>query len=363
MTVPASRPRAAGGSSSRRRAAELAAAIGAMDESVIILGRRGQVRLMNPAARATFAPATPSSLTQIRAWFADPDGTILPLVERTQTTPVELRPADGTDRWYELRSFPIEVESSDGGPAGNILVIRDITALRARQVAGEAFMGILSHELRTPITTIYGNSRLLRRAPDRLTEAERAEVLADIEAEADRLHRLVDDLLVLARFREERVTVGDEPLLIHRLLPPIVRAEESSWPGVRFELALARDLPPTRGDATYVEQAVRNLVGNAAKYGGSGTTVRVVAEEAEAGVAIRVLDEGPGFPADESRELFELFYRSPSTADRASGGGIGLFVCRRLVEAMGGRVWARPREEGGAEFGFWLPNYESEPEP
>ena len=71
-------------------------------------------------------------------------------------------------------------------------------------------------------------------------------------------------------------------------------------------------------------------------------------------VRVRILDNGPGFPIEESDRLFELYFRSPTTAARASGAGIGLFVCARLIRAMGGRIWARPRAEGGAEFGFSL---------
>ena len=107
---------------------------------------------------------------------------------------------------------------------------------------------------------------------------------------------------------------------------------------------------------------MRNLLSNAAKYGGAGSTVTVVAEPSEARatgeVIVRVLDDGPGFPADETNRLFELFYRSPGTAGSAGGAGIGLFVCARLIAAMGGRIWARPREGGGAEFGFALTELE-----
>jgi two-component system sensor histidine kinase KdpD len=99
---------------------------------------------------------------------------------------------------------------------------------------------------------------------------------------------------------------------------------------------------------------VRNLLSNAAKYGGVGSTVTIAAEAGEGEVLVRVLDDGPGFPPEEANRLFELFYRSPGTAGAATGAGIGLFVCARLVSAMGGRIWAAPREGGGAEFGFAL---------
>jgi len=118
---------------------------------------------------------------------------------------------------------------------------------------------------------------------------------------------------------------------------------------------MAERLPAVRGDLTYVEQVVRNLVGNAAKYGGVSEPVELTVEEIGAQVAVRVLDRGPGIGAEEAEDLFELFYRGATTAATASGAGIGLFVCRALVTAMGGRMWAAPRDGGGSEFGFSLP--------
>ena len=137
-------------------------------------------------------------------------------------------------------------------------------------------------------------------------------------------------------------------------MPRVVQSEEGRWPGVTFVPEIANSLPTVTADPTYAEQVIRNLLSNAAKYGGAGSTVAVRVEAGDHEVLVRVLDDGPGFPADETNRLFELFYRSPGTASAAGGAGIGLFVCARLVGAMGGRIWAAPRPEGGAEFGFAL---------
>jgi len=156
------------------------------------------------------------------------------------------------------------------------------------------------------------------------------------------------------------VEPAGEPLLLQRLLPRMAAAAQAASPGLRVDLDVAESLPTVRGEETYVEQVVRNFLSNARKYSPPGGTVRLAAEPANEEVVVRVQDDGPGFPAEEGERLFELFYRSPTTAEQASGAGIGLFVCRHLIDAMGGRVWARPRPEGGAEFGFALPRVQED---
>ncbi len=221
----------------------------------------------------------------------------------------------------------------------------------------DAFLGVISHELRTPITTIYGSAKILRNSGRRLPEATRSEAIADIEAEAERLYRLVEDLLVLSRSEGGRLEVGDEPVLLHHLLPRVVHSERQRRPGLQLELLMPRRLPAACGEETYIEQVVRNLIANAAKYGPPDATIELVAEQQEGEVIVRVLDRGPGISPDEAESMFELFYRSKRMAAHVGGAGIGLFVCRQLVEAMGGRIWARVRPEGGADFGFTLPMY------
>jgi two-component system sensor histidine kinase KdpD len=119
-------------------------------------------------------------------------------------------------------------------------------------------------------------------------------------------------------------------------------------------MQLATDLPVVAGEPTYVEQIVRNLLGNAAKYTPAGTRVVVEARREGSTIEVRVSDDGPGIPEDSVRRVFDLFYRDPDSARAVAGSGIGLFVCRSLVEAMGGRMWALRRPEGGSEFGFSL---------
>jgi K+-sensing histidine kinase KdpD len=217
----------------------------------------------------------------------------------------------------------------------------------------DAFNGIISHELRTPITAIYGGAKLLARRDRQLEPHVRQELIDDLEAEADRLYRLVEDLLVLSRSERGSIDRSDDPVVVQRIVDRVVGSEKARWPAVNFEV-VSSATATARGDETYVEQVLRNLLSNAAKYSPAGSTVQTIVDETAEGVRTRVLDEGAGIDSDESARLFELYYRSPTTSATTSGAGIGLFVCRALVEAMGGRIWATPRDGTGSEFGFVL---------
>ena len=117
-----------------------------------------------------------------------------------------------------------------------ILVIRDVTDARRREAIRETFIGVLSHELRTPVTTIFGGAKLLAREQSTLDEDTRRGIFRDIYDEAERLQRLVEDVVAMNRFSDEDGEIGWEPVLIQRLLPSVARSEESRWPGVTYVL-------------------------------------------------------------------------------------------------------------------------------
>jgi PAS domain S-box-containing protein len=336
------------------RAAELNAVIRTMGEGLVVCDAEGRITLANPAAQALFADAGARTYDDILVLLDDPDGRAPALGERGG--PVDLGVVGPEERWLELSTYPVASEKGDGsGGRETIVLVRDVTEARQRQTVRDTFIGVLSHELRTPVTTIYAGSKLLARGLDSLDEDVRRSVFEDIHVEAERLHRLVEDVIALTRFGEaDEGEIGNEPVLLQRVLPGVVRSEEVRWPGVTFTVELPGGIPTVIADPTYVEQVVRNLLSNAAKYGGPGSTVETRLEATDSEVLVTIRDDGPGFPKDEADRLFDLYYRSPSTASSASGAGIGLFVCARLIRAMGGRIWASPRPAGGAEFGFSL---------
>ncbi len=335
------------------RAAELNAVIRAMGEGVVVCQADGGITLTNPASEELFPGIEPRTFADILGQLHDPDE-IAPRLGQPGG-PVELATRSDPERWLEIATYPVNLEmglATHGEET--IVVMRDVTEARNRELVRETFIGVLSHELRTPVTTIFGGAKLLAREISSLDEETKRGIFRDIHDEAERLQRLVEDVVALNRFGEGRGEIGWEPVLLQRLVPRVVQSEEGRWPGVTFVVEMAQGLPTVTADPTYVEQVIRNLLSNGAKYGGSGSTVRITSEAGDGEVIVRVLDDGPGFPADEATRLFELFYRSPGTASAASGAGIGLFVCARLLAAMGGRIWATPRADGGAEFGFAL---------
>jgi PAS domain S-box-containing protein len=337
------------------RAAELNAVIRAMGDGVIVCGADGRTILANPAGRQMFPDVAETSYASILAQLHDPDGAAPKL--GTHAGPVVLRTRLEPERWIEVATYPVTERTSERDTGGEtILVLRDVTEQRQREAVRETFIGVLSHELRTPVTTIYGGARVLARDDNRLDDATRQEILIDVAEEAERLKRLVEDVVAMSRFGETETDLGREPVLLQRIVPAVMASEEERWPGVTFTMALEPGLPTVMADPTYLEQVVRNLLANAAKYGGQGTTVDVVvAYERESDeVTVCVRDDGPGIETHEAERLFDLFYRSPNTATATTGAGIGLFVCARLVRAMGGRVWARPLPAAGAEFAFAL---------
>jgi two-component system, OmpR family, sensor kinase len=224
---------------------------------------------------------------------------------------------------------------------------------RLRQFVADA-----SHELKTPLTSVRGFAELFRRgAAER--PADLALAMSRIEAEAERMGILVDDLLTLARLDQGRpltrepVDVGvlvGELVEDHRLLHP-------EWPA---ELDVSADAEVV-GDRVRLRQAFANVLANARSHTPPGTRVEVTVAADAAGVTVTLADEGPGIPEDVIDSVFERFVRADPSRARSSGGsGLGLAIVEGIVRAHGGRVEAANRPQGGAVFTVWLP---SEPPP
>ncbi len=287
--------------------------------------------------------------TAFRSWLAVPivrNGTGIGLVEIDST---------------EVDAFDADDEALLGAVvtvlAGAVEVAAHHEEERRSESLRDAFIGVISHELRTPVTTIFGLSQVLRRRSASLEPETREQAIVDIEEEADRLNRLIEDLLVLSRSERGRVQIDPEPLNLVRLVRRIADLESERHPNRRYTFTAPPMLPLVNGESTYVEQVVRNYLSNAEKYSRAATPIQIEmsVDEPAAEVAVRVLDRGIGVDVETAARAFELFYRTSDATRVAHGAGIGLFVCRELIRAMGGRTWMRPRDGGGTEVGFTLP--------
>lgn len=221
----------------------------------------------------------------------------------------------------------------------------------------QLFVAMISHELRSPLTTIMGNAHLLRRnGSGRLTEDQREQAITDIDDEASRLRVLIDNLMTLAEPADTAALRGQlEPTLVHRIAEQVIARHKKLRREHRVRLHTPAWVPPARAVPVYIDQIVENFLTNAEKYSPPRAAVDIEVQPEDGGVVVRVLDRGPGIEEAEARQLFAGFYRSARVYERAPGNGIGLAVCKRLADMQGGRVWARRREGGGSEFAAWLP--------
>ena len=263
---------------------------------------------------------------------------------------MEVALADGKTAVITQSSAP--VRDSSGAIVGAVAVTVDVTQRKESEQLRDAFLSVLSHELRTPVTTITAGSQFLAARSTQLEPAVVAEVAHDVFAESDRLRRMIDGLLVLAH------TERGVDLAIHGItsiaarLPAVVAGVAEEWPDRNVVADVPPDVPPVRGDDGYLDQVLWNLLGNAAKYGRKDVVARVQVQGS--GVQLLVLDDGPGIPNSEKDRIFELYARVEATSKKP-GTGIGLFVARRLVTAMGGSICVANRPEGGAVFTVTLP--------
>lgn len=228
---------------------------------------------------------------------------------------------------------------------------RQAWALEQSLAAKDEFLGLVSHELRTPLTQVLGNAEALLRKHPPMPEDVRRESYEEIHRQGTRLRRIVENMLVLSRLESGRA--GElEPSLVQRLLPGVARQFTDQFGWTRLEIRIQDDLPPVEVNATAFEQVVWNLLTNAAKYGASGSPIELEAALVDGWVAIAVRDNGPGVPEDELPRLFEPYFRSRTVPTHSSGLGLGLSVCKRLVELQGGEMYVRQRPVGGMEFGM-----------
>ncbi|HYM15908.1 MAG TPA: ATP-binding protein [Dehalococcoidia bacterium] len=231
--------------------------------------------------------------------------------------------------------------------------------LSMANAAKDEFLSLVSHELKTPLTTIWGNAAVLFRTNGEVDQESARAALADIVSESERLHRIIENLLLLAR-AEKGQGPEAEPLLVSRVVERVVERHRQRTANRVFRTRVLNDPRPVVFSEAFLEQVVENLVSNAEKYSPVSAPIEIELERSAGEVRLRVLDRGIGIQPDDLERLFDPFFRSASVKTRSEGLGIGLAVCKRLVQAQGGRIWAKTRPDGGSEFGFALPIIEDD---
>ena len=222
-------------------------------------------------------------------------------------------------------------------------------------------LAALSHDLRTPLTALVGLSETLALELARAGNAGEAKALA-IRDQARRTARLVDNLLEMARLEAGRINVRRDWQSIEELVGGALAALETTLAGRAIDVDLPADLPLVACDGTLIERVLVNLLENAAKYTPPGAPIRMTARFANGVVEVAIEDRGPGLPAGREQAIFDKFTRGERES-AVPGVGLGLAICRAIVEAHGGTIAARNREGGGARFAFTLPAGESPPVP
>jgi two-component system sensor histidine kinase KdpD len=219
-----------------------------------------------------------------------------------------------------------------------------------------ALLTSISHDLRTPLASIIGTVSSLRSFADKYDAADRDELLATLEGEAERLNRFVGNLLDMTRLEYGAIELKLDLTDIGEIIGAALERAGAILAAHRVEVTIASDLPMLRLDPILFEQVLFNLLDNAAKYSPPGSRIDLRARKEGDVVALEVLDEGPGIPPADLERIFDKFYRVQAQDRRRAGTGLGLAICRGFVEAMGGTIVAQNRRDhSGAIFTLSLP--------
>ncbi|MBI3298538.1 MAG: HAMP domain-containing histidine kinase [Elusimicrobia bacterium] len=280
--------------------------------------------------------------------------------------------AGGPNGWYALPlavagtapdgalMFAFPPEQEPGGDLAAVLadVARSLqAALRSEEMdrLKDEFVALVTHDLRTPLTSIRGFADTLLNFEEKLPLEERRRFTAVILREAKRMSRMVDDFLDLSRLEAGAAPLRKEALDLSALFERVVETLRGYGSGVRFALT-ADGLPPLSGDVEQLERVLVNLGSNAVKYSPKGGVVSFTARAAAGAVQVTVADQGPGVPAEARPHLFEKFFRAAdAVAARTKGTGLGLAAAKAIVVAHGGAIRCEDGPGGGAAFVFTLP--------
>ncbi|MCB0210566.1 MAG: PAS domain S-box protein [Anaerolineae bacterium] len=235
--------------------------------------------------------------------------------------------------------------------------VRDVTRLREAEEMKQTLLSVISHELKTPVSIIKGYAGTLAREDADWDKKTLADGLAVIEEEADRLDRLITNLLEASRMQAGGFKIKESYLDLASMVQTVVRKLQATTDKHTITVELPDDFPPIRGDHDRLREVLTNLVGNAIKYSPDGGTITVRGMPGEnSTVRLSISDEGIGIPPADQERVFERFYRVDNRLARQTPGtGLGLYLVKTVVEAHGGRVWVESTVGHGSTFWIELP--------
>jgi PAS domain S-box-containing protein len=326
------------------------AILGNVADGIVAVDRDGDVVLWNAAAEEiTGVPASealgraPSDVLQRSL---DPD-------ETSEEGRGLIQVSRGSEEIWLSVSEAI-MRDPAGAVAGRIYAFRDVSSDRLVEQLKSGFVSAVSHELRAPLTSIYGFAETLLREDVDFGDEERRTFLGYIATEAERLTGIVDALLSVARLEAGDLQMQLSNTDLRDVVADVVSsAQREVVNGRRFVIDVPEEPLDAAADREKVRQILANLVDNAVKFSPEGGTVTVAARRTSDAVQVRVLDEGAGVPQAEHEWIFRKFYRADAAGP--GGTGLGLFIARGLAMAMGGRLWVDSETGPGASFVFELP--------
>ena len=265
---------------------------------------------------------------------------------------VTIRRRDGEEvKTYVTGAYE---RNGSGEVAGAVLSVR-LAGRRGHQSAtGIEIVSTVSHELRSPLTSVKGYTSLLLNRWDRLREDQKKMMLEQVNHDADRVTRLITELLDISRLESGRLVLRRQMVDLPELTHSVVEKVHMEYPELDCTVEFPSEFPSVYADPDKIVQVLTNLVENACKYA-SPVGMRVLGGADEEFVTLAVLDRGEGIPADDMDKVFSKFFRRAET--RPTGSGLGLWISRGLVEAHGGKLSASSTPGEGSEFRFTLPRH------
>jgi len=332
----------------RHEQAETAAMVESMVEGVIASNERGRTVTANAAARLLLGYGPAEELPDLPELFR------LKAAREVVDTVLEGEPVQ--DRELDMDGRAILVNARPLPAGGAVLVLHDLSEIRRLETVRRDFVANVSHELKTPLTSIFGYAEtLLADSPDAETTRR---FLVTILNNARRMQRLVDDLLDLARIESGGWQPEVEPVDVAGTARQVWNelAQGATERGVEFSIEIGPDAETVDADDGALRQVLTNLLDNALRYTGPGGRITCRSRAQGRGVAVSVSDDGSGMGREHLPRIFERFYRADPSRSRGEGGtGLGLAIVKHLVEAQGGRVSADSELGAGTTITCWFP--------